>query len=147
MRFFLCVAFLMLCVLSHHPSVGNAVSSTTDSILYFPFLFFSSVLPFVFSFVIWSCLFPVCAVLCVNCFRACIAACAMQQLAFPKACSLLQATTWCNTINAEFTFWHNTLLFFQERTQGHDTRTYHGTIMCVFSMSLFSASYNLSQVS
>lgn len=56
-----CVAFLMLCVLSRHPSIGNAVSSTTDNILYFYFLL-------ICSFLCFSLWFGPASFRCVQCY-------------------------------------------------------------------------------
>lgn len=80
------------------------------------FILFRSVL----FFVIWSCLFPVCAVLCVNCFCASIAACAMQQLPW-----ILQPRSGYNLMQhykcrVHFLASHSSVFH-----EGHDIRIYH----------------------
>lgn len=69
---------------------------------------------------IWSCLFPVCAVLCVNCFCASIAACAMQQLPW-----ILQPRSGYNLMQhykcrVHFLASHSSVFH-----EGHDIRIYH----------------------
>lgn len=87
------------------------------------FILFRSVL----FFVIWSCLFPVCAVLCVNCFCASIAACAMQQLPW-----ILQPRSGYNLMQhykcrVHFLASHSSVVH-----EGHDIRMYHDTNTACF---------------